>query len=73
MKRTDNPDGTVTTTYDDGSTLTVDSEGNLTVGCHIVGDRCIPHNAKADLGHYLDTRPKSHNGHNPVSGIAYND
>lgn len=42
--------------------------------CAIVpGDWCVTHATKADFGHYLDTRPAADNGHNPVSGIAYND
>ena len=41
--------------------------------CAIAGDWCFTHQTEAGLGHYLDTRPKEDNGHNPVSGIAYND
>lgn len=41
--------------------------------CAIANDRCLVHDTKADFGHYLDTRPAEDRGHNPASGIAYND
>jgi len=41
--------------------------------CAVIDGQCVTHGVEADFGHYLDTRPKEHNGHNPVSGIAYND
>ena len=41
--------------------------------CAIAEDWCLVHECKADLGHYLDTRPAEDRGHNPVSGIAYNN
>ena len=36
-------------------------------------DWCLVHDVKADFGHYLDTRPAEDRGHNPQTGIAYND
>ena len=41
--------------------------------CAIVGEWCLTHDAVADFGHYLDTRPVEDHGHDPVSGIAYDD
>ena len=41
--------------------------------CAIAHDWCLVHDVKADFGHYLATRPAEDRGHNPVSGIAYND
>jgi len=34
---------------------------------------CVTHDVQASFDHYLATRPKEHKGHDPVSGIAYND
>jgi len=36
-------------------------------------DWCLVHECKADFGHYLATRPAEDRGHNPQTGIAYND
>jgi hypothetical protein len=41
--------------------------------CFIKDGHCLTHDVNGDFGHYLETRPKEHNGHNPISGIAYND
>jgi len=41
--------------------------------CVIDDDQCVTHGVPGDFGHYLDTRPAEDRGHNPVSGIAYND
>lgn len=34
---------------------------------------CITHDVMESFGHYLETRPAEDRGHDPVSGIAYND
>lgn len=45
-------------------------EARIAAGlCAISEDWCITHECKADFGHYLDTRPSSHN----ALGFAYND
>jgi hypothetical protein len=41
--------------------------------CAIANDWCLVHECAAGFGHYLDTRPKEDRGHNPQTGIAYND
>jgi len=41
--------------------------------CVIEHGRCVTHDVPESFDHYLATRPKEHKGHDPVSGIAYND
>ncbi len=41
--------------------------------CSVEDGDCLVHEVADGIGHYLETRSEEHRGHNPVSGIAYND
>lgn len=49
------------------------AERTATGECAIADDWCHTHRVEAGLGHYLETRPPEDHGHNPRTGIAYND
>ncbi len=41
--------------------------------CVIQMGKCVTHGVEESLTHFLETRPPEDNGHDPVTGFAYND